>query len=122
VDSTKCSQAKQHLFSEYYSEYHEAETIIEPYGFMTFQVIGEECHIFTMFVGKEYRGSKYSAEMAKKVEDVAISRGCKVAIGYVTWPSPYPEVSLACQFKYGFKIDKINQNQIILRKELKWEP
>lgn len=118
MDSIKCCQHKQHLFSEYYKEYHEAETLVEPYGFIVFQVIGTSCHLFTCFVNKDFRGNKYSAELTKKMEDVAIERGCSEVISYVTFPSPYPEVSLACQFKHGFKIDKVNQNQIILRKEL----
>jgi len=118
VDSTKCYQVKPSLFSQYNSEYQNSETIEEVYGFMTFRVVGVECHMFTMFVSKEYRGAKYSAEMAAKVEEVAKERGCKVLVSYVNLPAPYPEVSLACQFKFGFKIAVVNVNQIVLRKDL----
>lgn len=118
MDLTKCCQLKQHQFESFFKEYHGSEVLFKPYGFMAYQILGEECHIFIAFVYKEYRGLKYSAELAKEIECIGHSKGCNTLVSHITLPSPCPDVSLQCQLNYGFKIDKIIENQIILKKRI----
>ena len=87
-------------------------------GFMTYRINGDSCVICDMYVDPKFRGSKISAEMADMVTIKALEEGCKYLIGFVNFPSPYPEKSLEVQFKYGFKIEQIIQNKIILKKEI----
>ena len=106
-------------FEKWFNEYMGVEVIQCEHGFMTYRIQDDVCVIYDMYVDPESRGNKVSAKMADMITVKAIEEGCKSLIGFVNIPSPYPEQSLLCQLKYGFKIKELLPNKIVLEKEIK---
>lgn len=119
MEPTNCPTFNPQAYKGWFKEYMSVEVLECEKGFMTYKMDSDNCVIFDMFVLPEFRGSKGSAEMADIISKKALSHGCKFLIGFVNFPSPYPEQSLLCQLRYGFKIKEVTENKIILIKEIK---
>lgn len=104
------------LFEKWFKEYHDFDVIKTKNGFMTYKIDGKVCFIIDMFALE--RGKGESAILADMVTAIARSKGCTSLVGFINLPSPYPEISLVAQIKYGFKIDKVYENKIVLKKEI----
>ena len=107
------------LYMAYVKERLGFESIIEEgKAFVIFKTEGPEIYIQDIYVAPEYRKHGIMEEMERRVEAIAIARGCTFATGTVQPSAANSEASLEYCFKRGYKILEVHPNVIILRKEL----
>lgn len=86
--------------------------------FFAYKIVGEECVVKDIFIRKKFRAQGLMLEAAKKLEDIAISRGCKYMTGFVQAWDLNKERALSLYMKFGFKILRLEGQTIIIGKKL----
>lgn len=106
------------LWSEYYKEIWDRETLEKDFGFIQWHFEGEACFIDELFIAPAHRLSGKAKELADGVTLIARSRGSKRLVCAV-WPeNRVSSVSMQTVLAYGFKLVACDGRRIILAKEL----
>lgn len=106
------------LFAEYIKETQGRECIESEIGFLSYVINGEECYIEDIYVKPAYRVTGAGSGLADIVKAKAKAQGCKVLIGTVNGLFKDPTTSAKALLAYGFKIDRIVQNVIVMKMEI----
>ena len=106
------------MYKEWFEEYHDSNVFECEYGFATYGITDSILYIYNVFVKKEHRKSGKMALIADNIIQIAKNQNCKKVIGFVNFPSKYPEFSLKAQINYGFKIIEVHQGCITLEMEI----
>lgn len=107
-------------YANYVKEREGFEVLENDKGFFEFKIDGENCYIRAMYIAPEFRSAGAAKELAAWVEETARVNGCKYLTGTII-PSlnkAQASESMGIQLKYGFKIESVHDDLIILRKEL----
>lgn len=105
-------------WAEFYLEQDGTLTIEETYGFITYRIRGDECLIPHFFVDKENRSAKKGVELANKVKIEAINNGCKYLSCILYSLNPFVTNNLRIFINYGFEIDGVSGDFILLKMSL----
>lgn len=106
------------MYKQWFKEYHNNEVHETDFGFMSYFIKDNMCIINDVFIKPEFRRHGKMAELADEVIKIAKKQNCNKLIGFVNFPSTYPEYSLKAQINYGFKISAVENGRIILQKEI----
>ena len=107
------------LYLDYIQERLGKEILVEPgKAFIIYEIQGEEIYIQDIYVDPLYRKTGLMAEMEKKIEALAIQRGCRYATGSVQPSANNSTQGLEYCLKRGYKLLETGNNYIILKKEL----
>lgn len=106
------------LFSDYFREKSNCETIENENGFVVYQVFEDELFIKEYYIVPEKRLSNAHVDFFDKLYDVAIDKKCKYVSASVDIKCNDPETPLVFNLKNGFKIHSLSGNRIILTREL----
>lgn len=89
-----------------------------PHGFLTYQILGQECYLKDLYVEPEFRKSHLATEMADVVTAIAISHGCTYLIGTVCPQAKASTESLKVLLAYGMTLHSAANNLIIFKKDI----
>jgi len=106
------------MYKDWFEEYHNCYVFECEFGFSSYNISDNILYIHDVFVKKDYRKSGKMAIIADKIIEIAKKQNCKKVIGFVNYPSKYPEYSLKAQIKYGFKIKSVTDGCITLEMEI----
>lgn len=108
------------LLKEFF-EYYGNEILEKPYGFVTYQVDGEECHITELFISEKDRGDGKALEICQETEKIARERGCKFLTCEI-WPKKHTishtNWLLLRYMRFGFSVVSAKEGAIELVKGL----
>ena len=108
----------QSLYARYSSEREGHEFIEEPWGFIEYTISGEICLIHSIYIIPEERLSGKGSELANRVTQIALDKGCKFLWSQV-WVSMLNSTdSLLAILGYGFKLAEAANGRIILTKQI----
>lgn len=112
------------LYSEYLKERTNDEILETHEGFATYRFLPDtkSVYIVDIYVIPEARKKGVAGELADKIMDIAITKGCKEMIGTVVPSAKGATTSLKVLLGYGMTLKSATENLIIFRKELTWEP
>ena len=106
------------LFSDYYKEKANCETIESETGFVVYQVFEDELFIKEYYIVPEKRLGSSHVTFFNQLYDIALEKKCKYVSATVDIKSNDPETPLIFNLKNGFKIHSLSGNRIVLTKEL----
>lgn len=107
------------LWSDYLNEREGKEVIEHDSGFAVFKLNEDEtCYLEHIYVAPEVRGTGLASELADRVAKRARESGKSVLLGSVMPGATGATHSLKTQLTYGFKLDSIQGNLIVMSKEI----
>jgi GNAT superfamily N-acetyltransferase len=106
------------LFAEYNRTIKGVETIEHEHGFITYVFLGPDCYIEDIFVHPDHRNGQIAYAMTKQVEALAREKKCEALLGTVQVKFADPTTITKKMIDYGFKIQALNGDVIIMKKEL----
>lgn len=106
------------LWSEYFKERLDRETLETEEGFLTYKITGEACELFDIYVRPDKRREGVAWQLVNEVSRKALEAGAKRLIAYVWFDARSPEDSMQAQIAYGFKLHHSDGQKIILVKEI----
>jgi len=106
------------MYTDYFKETSNAETIENENGFMVYQIFEDECFIKEYYVIPEKRKSSVHIKFFDELAKIAKERGCKYFACSVSTKIKDPETPLIFNLKNGFKIHSIENQRILLTREL----
>lgn len=105
-------------FSDYIKETQGRECIEREFGFVTYVITGPECYIEDIYVSPEFRIQGIGSRLTDMVREKAKGLGCTHLVGTVNGLFKDPTTSAKALLAYGFKIERIVQNVIIMKMEI----
>lgn len=105
------------MFFEYYEELG-GKIIKETFGFVAYQIFGENCYLEHMYVQKALRKSDYGTRLLQSLEDKARESGCTLLYTTISIERGTPEITMIAAMKRGFKFARSDESTIFLSKEL----
>lgn len=106
------------LFAEYINETQGREIIEADFGFATYVINGPQVYIEDIYVRPEYRKQNFATRLADKVKEKAKAQGCTHMLGTVNCTFKDPTTSLKALLGYGFKIENVFQDVIVMKMEI----
>jgi hypothetical protein len=107
------------LYSEYIKEREGVALITKEHGFVTYKCVDNECFIHDLFVSKEHRGGPALLEIIQELGKIAVVNGCSHLSGILRANDPGINRTMKAALKLGFRILNIQNNGVIITKELK---
>jgi GNAT superfamily N-acetyltransferase len=105
-------------FGEYVKETLGREIVECSYGFATYSIAAPEVYIEDIYVVPEMRKNGSASKLADEIKKRALALGCTYMVGTVNMLAKNPTTSLKVLLAYGFKLERVLQNIIILKMEL----
>ena len=102
----------------YHKEREGFEYIENPYGFLLYKIVGEECFIRDMFIMPEFRQNGLGSKMVDALAASAKELGANHLSSNVYVDTNGANGSLLGQLKYGFEVVSAHNNCLVLRKEI----
>jgi len=103
------------LFQKYLKERKREDVIFsEGNGFICYKIEGDICLITECFVDENKRKVGLGSELVDRVQDIAISKGCKEIQCYVRLNTNCSELSMMASLSYGFKLSHSTDRDSIL--------
>lgn len=109
------------LYHEYIKEREGSSLVSNAHGFATYKCSGEECYIIDLFVKKESRGTPALFNLIQELKTIAVVNGCSHLSGVLRAGDPGINRTMKAALKLGFNILAINNNGVVITKELKGE-
>lgn len=105
-------------WAEYLKETRGIETLETDLGFATYLFNGDTCYIQDIWVKPEVRKQHAASAIANEIKAIAIEKGSKWLMGTVNATFKDPTTSAKALLAYGFKIDRVLENVIVMKMEL----
>lgn len=109
------------LYHEYIKEREGSSLVSNAHGFASYKCSGEECFIVDLFIRKESRGTSALFDLIQELKTIAVVNGCSHLSGVLRAGDPGINRTMKAALKLGFNILAINNNGVVITKELKGE-
>lgn len=107
------------LYARYAKEFLGRSVIETEEGFVTYRYTDENTvYIENLYVIPELRQNKVASQLAQRVAEEAIVKGCKKMLGSVIPSANNSTVSMKVLLAYGFELDSATADFILFSKEL----
>jgi GNAT superfamily N-acetyltransferase len=106
------------LYGDYIKEREGKKIIEEDYGFVTYQIFGDQVYIEDMFIEKQCRRSGLAFQLADDVREKAKEHGCKKMLTSVVPSANGSTESVKVILAYGFRLMSAQDNFIMFEMEI----
>lgn len=107
------------FYADYLKERTNDNILETEYGFVTYRYLNEkQVYIIDIYVDPLHRKQGIAAKMATAIAMEAKSLGCSEMLGTVIASTKGAKESLLILFAYGMDLSKIENNIIILKKDI----
>ncbi len=125
IDGSNVSQLRRpvHQSSFHYKDYLGKKagwdgTFEDPHGFIAYRQLNDtEMHICDIYIEPTKRAMGIATELADKVLDLAIARGCKILSCRTQITGSEDHLSMLAILHYGFRPVQAHSNEILYMKE-----
>ena len=107
------------LYGKYIKEKFNFDIIEKEYGFISYQIQGETCHAFDIYIEPEHRNRSLAQKLFGEVEEIAKAAGCRAITGSVSPKSKEAGRTMLIFLLHDFEIVGVAENTILICKELK---
>ena len=109
---------EESLYGMYIKELGNRDILETEKGFATYSFFEDSVYIEDIFVHPDYRNTNEASDMADEIGKIAKEKGYKKMIGSVVPGHKGSTTSIKVLLAYGFKLDGVNNNFILLKKDL----
>lgn len=106
------------LYAKYLAEKSNRHILEDSYGFITYEIVGDICYVWDLFIVPEERGKGMGFELASDVLKIAKNKGCVAMMGCVDLTMKQPSKSLTSLLRMGMEVSSCKENFIYLKKDI----